>query len=173
MNMNQKKLTILTLLVVVAGAVGVNELVIRSANKEQNREVASFGERFVPEQIKWEQELARNVSREAHGKTLIADRPSISEKFLYEALEGKYQAQVVDGKLLKISVIQNQEGVALDTKTAFTKYAAVFKEAKSFESKVVDQATESVVLKNAGGLTIGNVTIHRTSDGRLLDLEIQ
>ena len=67
MSMDQKKLTIITLLVVVAGAVGINEMLIRKENKEQNREVASFGERFVPEQIKWEQELARNVSREAHG----------------------------------------------------------------------------------------------------------
>ncbi|MGZ3690971.1 MAG: hypothetical protein ACXVAX_05695 [Pseudobdellovibrio sp.] len=171
--MDQKKLTILTLLVVVAGAVGINEMLIRKESKEQNREVASFGERFVPEQIKWEQELARSVSREAHGKTLIADRPSISEKFLYEALEGKYQAQVVNGKLLKITMIPNQEGVTLDTKTAFTKYAGVFKEAKSFESKTVDPTTEDVVLKNAGGQPIGNVTIHRNSEGRLLDLEIQ
>lgn len=171
--MDQKKLTVITLLVVVAGAVSINEIVIRNANKEQNREVASFGERFVPEQIKWEQELAKTVAKEAHGKTLFADRPSISEKFLFEALEGKYQAQVVDGKLLKIVVMQNQEGVNLNTQVALKKYAAVFKGATDFETSQTDASTENVVLKNASGNKIGNVTIHRNSEGRLLDLEIQ
>ncbi len=69
--------------------------------------------------------------------------------------------------------MQNQEAVALDTKTAFTKYAAVFKQAKGFESKTVDQVTESVILKNENGQPIGSVTIHRNPEGRLLDLEIQ
>ena len=173
MNMNQKKLIILTLLVVVAGAVTINELVVRAAGKDQNREVASFGERFVPEQIKWEQELAKTVSRDTNGKTLVAGKPSISEKFLYEALEGKYDAQVVDGKLLKITLMQNHEPVILDTAKAIQNYTTVFKNTEKFEVQKVDNTTESVLLKDASGKQTGVVTIHRTAEGRVLDLEIK
>lgn len=170
--MSQKKLIIVTLVVVVAAAVTVNELVLRSKGQEQNREVASSGERFQPEQIKWEQELAKTVSRDA-GKTLIAAKPSISDKFLYEALAGQYEAQVVNGKILKISLMQNNEGLTLDTAGALKKYSAVFKEAQSFETKQVDTAIESVVLKNAEGRQIGHVTIRRNNEGKVVDIEIE
>jgi len=95
MIMNQKKLTILTLVVVVAGAVTVNELIMRAGNKEQNREVASFGERYVPEQIKWEQELAKTISKEVNAKTQIGGKPSVSKKFLYGALGLRFSKWMV------------------------------------------------------------------------------
>lgn len=170
--MNQKKLIIVTLVVVVAAAVTVNELVMRSKSQEQNREVASFGERYQPEQIKWEQELAKTVSRDS-GKTLIAAKPTISDKFLYEALAGQYEAQVVNGKILRISLLQNQEGLSLDTPNVLQKYSAVFKDANGFETKQVDSAIESVVLKNAEGRQIGHVTIRRNTTGKVVDIEIE
>lgn len=171
--MEQKKLTIITLLVVTVGAVGVNEFLIKKVNQDQNREVASFGERYQPEQIKWEQELAKTVSREANSKTVIAARPSVSEKFLFEALEGKYDAVVVDGKLLKISLIENQEPISLNVEQVLKKYSGVFKDAAAFEQKNVDAATYWVYLKNSDGKQIGQVTIRRNTEGRVLDIEIQ
>jgi hypothetical protein len=170
--MNQKKLIIVTLVVVVAAAVTVNELVIRSKGQEQNREVASFGERYAPEQVKWEQELAKTVSRDS-GKTLIGAKPTVSDKFLYEALAGQYEAQVVNGKILRISLLQNQEGLTLDTPNVLQKYSAVFKDANGFESKQVDSAIESVVLKNTEGRQIGHVTIRRNPAGKVVDIEIE
>ena len=170
--MNQKKLIIVTLVVVVAAAVTVNELVMRSKGQEQNREVASFGERYAPEQVKWEQELAKTVSRDS-GKTLIGAKPTISDKFLYEALAGQYEAQVVNGKILRISLLQNQEGLSLDTPNVLQKYSAVFKDANAFETKKVDSAIESVVLKNTEGRQIGHVTIRRNPAGKVVDIEIE
>ena len=73
--MNQKKLTIVTLVVVVAGAVLVNEFIVRAGVKDKDREVASFGERFTPEQIKWEQELANTVAKDS-GKIVVGAKPS-------------------------------------------------------------------------------------------------
>jgi len=171
--MNQKKLTIMTLIVVVAGAVLVNEFVIRGSNHDKDREVASFGERFAPEQIKWEQELANTVSKETNGKTVVAARPSQNEKFLFEALEGKYESTVVDGKLLKISLIQNSLPLELNTDDLIKKYSSVFKGASSFEKSTAGNGTESVLLKNSDGKSIGNATIHRNNEGRVLEIEIQ
>jgi len=135
--------------------------------------VASFGERFAPEQIKWEQELAQTVAKDASGKTVVGAKPSQNEKFLFEALEGKYEAQVVDGKLLKISVIQSMLPIELNTDDVLKKYSAVFKGATGFEKSTVDAQTEAVLLKNADGKSIGNVTIRRNGEGRVLNIEIQ
>ena len=170
--MNQKNLTIVTLFVAVFGAVLINEFILRSSGKEQDREVASLGERFEPEQIKWEQELAKTVSKET-GKTLLGARPSLNEKFLFEALEGKYEASVVNGKLLKISVMSNQTALELNTAKIIQGYAAVFKDASSFEKNNSDKLTENITLKNPDGKAIGKVTIVRDDQGRVLNIEIQ
>lgn len=170
--MSQKKLTILTLLVVVIGAVTINEFIIRNSSKEQEREVASFGERFEPEQIKWEQELAKSVSKET-SKTLIGAKPSLNEKFLFEALEGKYEASVVNGKLLKISLMSNQTALELNTDNIIKKYSAVFKDASSYEKSTLDATTENIILKNVEGKSIGKVMILRDDQGRVTNIEIQ
>ena len=171
--MTQKKLTVITLLVVVLGAVLVNEFVIRAGSKDKDHEVASFGERFAPEQIKWEQELASTVAKEANSKTVVGARPSMNEKFMFEALEGNYEAKVVDGKLLKISLIENKLPLEFNTEDTIMKYSAVFKGASAFERNVIDTTTESVLLKNADGASIGNVTIRRNAEGRVLNIEIK
>lgn len=169
--MDQKKLTLITLFVVVTGAVLINEFIIRNSVKEQDREVASLGERFEPEQIKWEQELARSVSKET-GKILIGAKPSLNEKFLFEALEGKYEASVVNGKLLKISLMSDQTALELRTEQLIKKYASVFKDANSFETNT-DKTVENVTLKNVEGKAIGKVMIQRDDQGRVINIEIQ
>jgi hypothetical protein len=170
--MNQKKLTILTLIVVMAGAVAINEFIIRNSTNEQDREVASSGERFEPEQIKWEQELAKTVSKQT-GKTLLGEKPNLNEKFMFEALEGKYEASVVNGKLLKISLLPNQQALVLSTDVLIKNYSPIFKGAKSFETARADSSTEKVTLKNIEGKSIGLVTILRDDQGRVTNIEIQ
>lgn len=178
--MTQRKLTFFTLLVVVASAVAINEFIISSTENqpkdEQNRAVASFGERFEPEQIKWEQELAKTISKEA-GKTLIGVKPNLDEKFLFEVLAGKYEATLVEGKLLKISLMPNQTALALDTDHLIKNYSSVFKYATSFErlgTEVGNEAgNENLVLKNTAGKSLGTVTILRDDQGRVINIEIQ
>jgi hypothetical protein len=170
--MNQKKLTILTLFVVVAGAVTINEFIVRNSTNEQDREVASSAERFEPEQIKWEQELAKTVSKQT-GKTLLGEKPNINEKFMFEALEGKYEASMVDGKLLKISLLPNQQALVLSTDVLIKNYSSIFKGAKSFDTVRADASTEKVNLKNIEGKSIGKVTIARDDQGRVINIEIQ
>lgn len=172
--MNQKKLTIVTLLVVIAGAVSVNELIMRSSSKEQDRELASFGERFSPEQIKWEQELARSVSKETSGKTVIGAKPSLNEKFLYEALAGRYQASLVnEGKFLKISLLPNQNALELPIENLIRDYSSIFKNAKSFAKVSSNNNVDQLILKNNAGQEIGKVLVLKNDEGRVLNIEIQ
>jgi hypothetical protein len=171
--MEQKKLAVISMVFVVAAAVVVNEMVIRAKSQDLNREVASFGQRFEPEQIKWEQELAKTVSTASDGKTVIGSKPSLSEKFLFEALEGKYDAKVVDGKILRISLLQNQMGINFSSVDVFKKYSGVFKDASRFEGLPLENGVEKVLLKNSEDRQIGQVTVRRDSDGRIVDIEIQ
>jgi hypothetical protein len=172
--MNQKKLVFLTLVVVVAGAVFVNEMIVKPNAPEQDREMASATERYQPEQIKWEQELAKSVSREANGQTVIGAKPTLREKFLYEALEGHYEAQVVNGRILKISLMPNREALDIDFANVIKKYSSVFKDAKSFARQPAALANgESLRLQSADAQTIGLVTVERNAQGRVVSLEIQ
>lgn len=172
--MNQKKLVFLTLVVVVAGAVFVNEMIVKPNAQTPDRDMASATERYQPEQIKWEQELAKTVSREANGQTVIGAKPTLSEKFLYEALEGHYQAQVVNGRILKISLMPNRDALDIDFANVIKKYSAVFKDAKSFDRQPAAQANgEAIALRSADAQTIGLVTVQRNAQGRVVSLEIQ
>lgn len=173
--MKQKKLVFLTLVVVVAGAVFVNEMIVKpSQNQSPDRDMASATERYQPEQIKWEQELAKTVSREANSQTVIGAKPSLSEKFLYEALEGRYEAQVVNGRVLKISLMPNREALDIDFTNVIKKYSGVFKDAKSFDRQTAQQENgESIALQSADAQTIGRVTVQRNAQGRVISLEIQ
>ena len=171
--MNQKKLIIVTLFVVVAGAVCIYEFIIRNSSKE-DREVASAGERYAPEQIKWEQELARTVSKETSDKTVIGAKPSLNEKFLYEALAGHYKAALAQqGKNLQISLLPNQDGIELNMTNLVRDYSPIFKNAKSFVKSSVNANTDSLLLKNGEGREVGKVIIQKNDQGRVLNIEIQ
>lgn len=171
--MDQKKLTVLTLFVVVAGAVSINEFVIRKSEKDQSRQVASASERFEPEQIKWEQELARTLAHDTKAKTVIGEKPDLNDRFLYGALEGRYQAQVVNGKLLKISLIPNQTALELNMNKLIDQYSSLFKGAKSFEKVQTQGHFENLALKSSDGRRIGQVLVERNDQGRILNIEIQ
>ncbi len=171
--MKQKNIIFVTLVVVAVGAVFVNELIVQGADSESNREVASSSERYRPEQIKWEQELARTISRETNSQTILAAQPSLSEKFLYEALEGRYEAQVVNGKILKITLMPNREALNIDVNSVIKKYSSVFKEAKGFNRQLAEANTETINLIGADAQSIGRVIVLRNAQGLLTSLEIQ
>ena len=106
--MQQKNITIFSMLGIVLAAVLVNETVIRPNEADQNRQVASLTERFEPNQIKWEQELAKTVSRLPQPKLMIGHRPNLQDRLIYEVFEGRYEAKLEEGKMKKITLMHNQ-----------------------------------------------------------------
>ena len=77
--MTQKTITMLSMMLVIFGAVMVNEFVLKSGSAEQDRTLASFGERFEPSQIKWEQELANTISKDPNAKTVLGLDPALPD----------------------------------------------------------------------------------------------
>jgi len=79
----------------------------------------------------------------------------------------------VNGNLLKISLRDSNDPVALDIEAAIKKYGAVFKNSANYSVQKVDSTTDSVVLKDATGNQTGTVTVKRTAEGRVLNIEIK
>lgn len=171
--MTQKKMTLLSLCAVVLGAVVVNEIIIRSSNSEQDRQVASFGERFEPKQIKWEQELAQAVSKEKNSKTLLGKKPNIQDRLLFEVFEGHYEASLKEGKIQKISLMQNQSPIQLNTDDFVQQHVPTIKAYSTYEISNKDSKNESVQLKDKDGKSVGQLQIQRDDQGRVLSIELQ
>ncbi len=173
MHMTQKNITILSLCAVVVCAVVVNEIIIRKSDSDQDRAVASFGERFEPNQIKWEQELAQTVSKEKNVKTLLGKKPNLQDRLLFEVFEGRYEAKLDQGKIQKISLLENQSPVELKTEDFMKDYALVMKTFESYQVSKVDSKNESVQLKDKLGQDAGTLKIVRDDQGRVVTIEAQ
>lgn len=171
--MNQKVITTVSLSLVILGAVLVNEFVIKSAAADQDRQVASFGERFEPNQIKWEQELANEISKDSNAKTVLATKPNSRDKLLFEIFEGRYEAQMNQGKINKIALLPNQAPVEITTTDFMKEYAPEMKEFHTYEIANTINSTSTVNLKNSKGDVIGNLQINRDDKGRVLSIEVQ
>ena len=171
--MHPKTKIILSLLGVVLGAVLVNEIVLSSGAPEKDRAVASFGERFEPEQIKWEQELAKTISKDSQAKTVLATKPSSQDRLMFEFFEGRYQATLNEGKINKISLLPNQAPIEFNTISFMKDYGFNLKDFDSFEMNPTKDLQDSVRLKNKSGAVIGLLVIHRDDKGRVLLIEVQ
>lgn len=171
--MTQKTTTILALGFVIAASVLVNELVLKATSSDKDRDVASFGERFEPNQIKWEQELANTISKDPHAKTVLGIKPNPHDKLMFEIFEGRYQAQFADGRIRKIVLLPNQSPLEIKTAAFLQEYAALSKDFDVYEMTASTALSESVNLKKKSGEVVGNLVISRDDRGRVIAVEMQ
>jgi hypothetical protein len=171
--MTQKNMTILSMCAIVLASVVVNEVIIRNSNNEQDRAVASFGERFEPNQIKWEHDLAKTVSKEINAKTLLGKKPNLQDRLLFEVFEGHYEAKLEQGKIQKISLLENQTPLNVTTEDFMKDYAVAMRSFEAYQVKQIDSKSESVQLKDKAGAEVGLLKIQRDDKGRVLTIEIQ
>ena len=153
--MNQKTITILSMSFVVIAAVAVNEFVLKASSSDQDRQVASFGERFEPDQIKWEQELANTISKDSQAKVVLGTKPNLQDQLLFEVFEGHYQAQLSNGKINKITLLPNQNPIEINTVAFINNYVSLMKDSSSslkdfdtFEQKATSTGSHLIDLKN-------------------------
>ena len=171
--MKQKTTSILAMGLVIVASVVVNELVLKATKTDKDRDVASFGERFEPNQIKWEQELANTIAKDSSGKTILALKPNPQDKLLFEVFEGHYEASVTNGKINKISLLANQTPLEINTNEFMKRYSAVMKNFDMYEMAESTAAFDSVKLKSKSGEIVGNLVINRDDKGRVLSVEVQ
>ncbi|MBC7467158.1 MAG: hypothetical protein H7256_14305 [Bdellovibrio sp.] len=171
--MTQKTTTVLAMAFVIVASVLVNELVLKATSSDKDRDVASFGERFEPSQIKWEQELASSISKDDKAKTVLATKPNLQDRLLFQILEGRYEAQALNGKIHKFSLLPNQSPLEINTTDFMKEYSAVSKDFDIYDVEATNASTDSVKLKKKSGEVVGNLVINRDDKGRVIAIEVQ
>lgn len=169
--MKQKTINILSMAFVLVASVLVNEIVLKATTSDKERDVASFGERYEPNQIKWEHELANTISKNTDLKTVVAMKPNDKDQLLFEVLEGRYEARMESGKIHKISLLPNQMPVEIKTNDFMKKYLTVAKNISNYETQKNNDNSDTVVLKNSSGTVVGQLKISRDDQGRVLSIE--
>lgn len=172
MKIDQRKLTLFSLIAVVLGAVAVNEFVLKD-NSTQDRGLASFGERNEPGQIKWEHELANDVSQDLQGTAHLSKKPSSVDRLMFEMLQGKYEAQLHEGVITKLQVQNSQTPVEISTDRFLKSYGSILRSYDTYIVSNMDQNHELVLLKNKTGKDMGSFLIERDSEGRVVSIDIK
>lgn len=128
---NQKAILALSILSVVMLSVLTNQYITRPHDaKGQSRGIASVAAPMNLSDVRWEHELARELavtkdSREAH----LAEKPSLKDELIFGALEGRYGARVLNGRIaqLEFANVAGEEALKVDDRAAFlTKYREAF-----------------------------------------------
>ncbi len=171
--MTQKTMTLLSMCAVIVAAVGANEFVLKTSASDQDRQVASFAQRYEPEQIKWEQELADSISKDSQSKTILAAKPSPQDRMLFELLEGHYAAETDLGKIKKITLLPNQAPLEINTNVFLKKYASLMQDFTAYNIRPATGATDTAELTGKSGEVVGNLVISRDDKGRVLSIEIR
>lgn len=140
--------------------------------EENDREVASFGERNSVEQIKWEQNLARDLAA-GKVKTQLPSQVSWQDVFVYEFLRGQYNISLKEGQIDRITLQDQQEGFAIDVNQFMKDYGSKIKKFSKFEVKKVDAKQDIVELSDASGHDAGAILINRNDLGRVTEIVIQ
>lgn len=140
--------------------------------EENDREVASFGERNSVDQIKWEHSLARDLAA-GKVKTQLSSEVSWQDVFVYEFLRGQYNISVKQGQIEKITLQDQQEGFVIDINQFMKDYGSKMKNFTKFEVRQVDAKQDVVELKDASGAGAGAFLINRNDQGRVVEIVVQ
>lgn len=168
--MNKNKIFV-ALVGVIAIAFATHYFFVKNI-EDKEREVASFGERNSAEQIKWEQNLARDLSA-GKVKTQLGSQVSWQDVFVYEFLRGQYNVSVKQGQIDRITLQEQHQGFAIDVNQFMKDYGSKIKNFSKFEVKKVDPQQDIVELIDASGHDAGAFLFNRNDQGRVTEIVVQ
>lgn len=161
----------LSLVAVIAIAFATHYFFV-SHIEENDREVASFGERNSAEQIKWEQNLARDLAA-GKVKTQLGSQVSWQDVFVYEFLRGQYNISLKQGQIDRITLQEQHEGFAIDVNQFMKDYGSKIKNYSKFEIKKIDPKKDVVELTDSSGHDAGAFLFNRNDQGRVTEIVVQ
>ena len=146
-----------------------------SDDQSVDRQTASFGERNSASQIKWEQRLAEEISRDGgqNGSVKFSQKPNWQDLLVYEFLGGEYDLTVQQGQIEKLRVQENRNGIKFSTKEFVEKYGHKIKNFSTYKIVTVDGATERIELQDQSGQSAGHMLIERNDQGRVQSVVFQ
>ncbi|MFN3455686.1 MAG: hypothetical protein ACK41T_12070 [Pseudobdellovibrio sp.] len=163
---------IYSLIFVLIIAFCTNYFFVSRIQANQDRGVASFGERSSIHQIKWEQKLAKDISS---GKMRMQMPTQVSwqDVLVYEYLRGQYNVSLQDGYIEKITVQNADAGLVIDVNQFMSEYGKKIKNYSSYEVKNLNKQTDVVELRDEQGSSAGEFQFNKDSDGRVTSINIQ
>lgn len=170
---NPNKRIILSLAFVIAIAFLTHYFFINNIDHQQDgREVASFGERNSAGQIKWEQNLAKDLS-EGKNRPQLPAQVSWQDVFVYEFLRGQYNISVKQGQIEKITLQDQQQGFSIDMNKFMSDYGPKIKKYSRFEIKKINDQSDVVELKDVTGQNAGSFLFNKNDQGHVVEIVVQ
>lgn len=129
-NTRQKSVLALSILSVLMLSVLSNQWLTRTNDQVHSRGIASVGPAASVSDVKWEHELASQLSNGKGVTGNMAERPSLRDELVFGDLEGRYGVRIKDGRVESLEyTAANREGetaLELKDRSAFLmKYRSV------------------------------------------------
>lgn len=125
----QKAVLALSILSVLMLSVLTNQWLARSeVNAGAGRNIASFGASGLVSDVKWEHELARQLSQSKGMAAHFAVKPSLRDELVFGQLEGRYGVRMKDGRIEAVE-FAGRDGsmpLALNRGELLSKYRSIF-----------------------------------------------
>jgi len=140
--------------------------------ESRERQVASFGERNSIQQIKWEQNLAKDIaSQDTNAKIPVT--VSWQDTFVYEYLKGQYTVSMNQGNIQSVKLQGQKTGLALDVSKFMNQYARNMKNFAKYEIKNVGPSSEKVELKDQKGQSAGSFLFNKNDQGLVTEIIVE
>ena len=176
--MKNSKQIIVSMLFVVGIAFSTHYFFIsqmETQNSDSDRGLASFGERNSSGQIKWEQNVAKEISSDLESQNQL-QKPTLmgwQDKLVYEFLRGKYNVEIKQGFIEKLTLQDQENGIELNVDQFMKTYGSQLKNYKQYELKKVDALNENIELYDQSGQAAGLISITKDDQGRVVTITIQ
>ena len=163
---------ILSLSLVVVTAFLTHQFYILKLNKnEAGRDLATFSERNSDQQIKWEQNIAQELSNSKE-HVQMAVKPNWQDQMSFEFLQGQYDVVSAHGQIQKLILQSAKSGVVFDSKDFMSQFGPQIKFYESYQiSKNLNR--ETVSLYDKVGQSAGSLEITRDEKGHVTEVLIK
>jgi hypothetical protein len=179
----QKSALVVSLASVVLVAVFVNQWVVSKAEEngglQGNRGLASYAPANSMKEVKWEHELAKQLSvdESSAAASALAEKPTLRDELIFGYLEGKYGMKVLQGRIRSLEFIDAQAGeqpLSISNKASFlNNFAAAF--GVEFQEVSLKSNTEQEQVYNliaADKTIVGEAHFALDESGRVLAVTI-
>lgn len=146
-------------------------------DSKEKREIASVGAVDLKKEIDWEHNWARKLSStEVSVKGQTALKPSLKDEFLYGALEGLYNVQFRNGKILSLelnSMRQTGQNPDLDPVALLKKYKSLIHDRLADVRAVRSEDHKKVFeLLSDASQVVGRAVVEFNDNGAIQKIDI-
>ncbi len=144
----------------------------------QSRQVASINEQDVKREVSWEHEMAQQLAADkSQASDKVAGKPSLKDELLFGALEGRYNVQFENGKIVSLELNGERKDTAavrLNPVDLLEKYKAFFSDRlEKVRVAELDGDNQTFELIGDKNQIIGKALVELDTEGHVKKLSIK